>query len=89
MLHMLVEMLEKQIFPLISIGCYTLAQVIGLSGASIKDTWHFQVLQELAFVAAILSFLLAVINFHLNRKEKKRNETIHRIPKRTKAKNKE
>lgn len=89
MLHLIPEFLDKQVLPMVSIGSYTAGKILGFVSVSsaIKDTWHFQFLQELAFVAAILSFVLAVANFHLNKKEKKKNVRVHKVSRKPKAKN--
>lgn len=87
MMHLLSEIVDKQIMPLISIGSYTAGKILGFvsSSVAIKDSWHFQVFQELAFVAAILSFVLALVNFYLNRRDNKRVR-IHKVSRKPKTK---
>lgn len=93
MLHLIPEFIERQVLPLVSIGSYTFAKVLGfvqVSG-SIKDSWHFLLLQELAFAAAILSFGLALTNFILTRfnktPKKKSNAKVFKVPRSPKTKN--
>ena len=93
MLHLIPEFIERQVLPLVSIGSYTFAKVLGFVpvSTSIKDSWHFLLLQELAFAAAILSFGLALTNFILTRlkkPEKKRNAKVFKVPRSPKTKNK-
>lgn len=53
-------------FAGISLISYTASKITGFATVSLKDTWHFQALQELAFLAAIVSSAIAVITFHRN-----------------------
>lgn len=52
----------------LSVGGYSIGKIISL--ASIKDTWHFQVLQEMAFAAAIISCGVAIATY-MKKKRKK------------------
>ena len=58
-------------FSLASIGSYTLGKAFS-AAAELKDTWHFQALQELAFAAAIVSSIVAIFTFHQNYLKNKR-----------------
>lgn len=67
-------------FAFLSLVSYTVSKVTGFVSATasinLKDTWHFQALQELAFLAAIVSTIIAALSFHKNviKKSKKKNE---------------
>ena len=59
-------------FAGLSVISYTFSKITGIaSSVSLKDTWHFQALQELAFLAAIVSSAIALITFHRNFLKKK------------------
>lgn len=56
---------------LAAIGFYTCSKILGFiapaaAAISLKDTWHFQVLQEIALLATIVSAGVAVFTFHRN-----------------------
>ena len=63
-------------FAGVSLVSYTVSKVTELSTVSLKDTWHFQALQEFAFLAAIISSVIALVTFHRNvlKKEKKKDD---------------
>lgn len=79
----MLDQLGEKVLTAISIGSYTVGKVVGFAtaSASLVDTWHFQLLQELAFAAAIGSFALAVFTWHKNFQEKKRNVRHTKKPK--------
>jgi len=58
-------------FSVLSLASYTISKVTGLATVDLKDTWHFQALQELAFLAAIVSSAIALVTFHRNFLKKK------------------
>jgi hypothetical protein len=54
-----------------AIGFYTLSKILGfvqpaVAAVALKDSWHFQALQELALLATIVSAGVAVFTFHRN-----------------------
>ena len=61
-------------FSALSLASYTISKVTGLATVNLRETWHFQALQEIAFLAAIFSAAIALLSFHRNiRKDKKKN----------------
>lgn len=62
-------------FSVLSLASYTISKVTGLATVDLRDTWHFQALQEFAFLAAIISAAIALLSFHRNiRKDKKKDD---------------
>lgn len=61
---------------LAALGFYTIGKIFGIvpqAAVALKDTWHFQALQEIAFAASIIAAAVAVITLHRNiRKDKKK-----------------
>lgn len=59
-------------------GFYTISKVLGLvspAAVALRDTWHFQALQELALVATIISAGVAMVTFYRNiLKDKRKNK---------------
>ena len=62
-------------FSVLSLASYTISKVTGLATVNLRETWHFQTLQEIAFLAAIVSAVIALLSFHRNiRKDKKKDD---------------
>lgn len=64
-------------FATASVISYTASKAFGIASAiDLRDSWHYQMLQELAFVAAIVSAAVALLSFHrnlLNKRKDKKN----------------
>lgn len=69
-----VDFALTKVLSLASVGSYSLGKAFA-AAAELKDSWHFQAMQELAFAAAIVSSMMAIFTFHQNylkgKKEKK------------------
>lgn len=73
-----VDLVLTKVLSLASVGLYTTAKGLGIAvsaAAELKDTWHFQLLQEMAFGASIIAALFAILTFHQNYLKKKRSGT--------------
>lgn len=66
---------ETFISSLAAIGFYTAGKLLGyitpIAAVQLKETWHFQVLQEIAFIGTIVAATAAVVTLIRNvRKDK-------------------
>ena len=59
-----VELVATKALALSSVGSYTIAKALGVVTTNLNESWHFQLLQELAFAAAIISAGMAILTFH-------------------------
>lgn len=68
-----VELVTTKLLALSSVGSYTVAKAIGFVAINLNESWHFHLLQELAFGAAIISSGMAILTFHQKWKDSRRS----------------